>query len=105
MRRTVLLTAAAATALNGLIIVAQYSAVSASGSDILLWYTIPVVLLLLIALFAVVISLPFLLFRAKRKEALELFLGATVYLAIGIGCGAIGSKVRLHAATAGGSRG
>jgi hypothetical protein len=96
MRRVVLVTAAAATALNGLIIVAQYSAVSANGSDILLWYTIPLAAPLLIALLAVVISLPFFLFRAKRKEAIELFAGAAVYLVIGFGCGAIGSKVRIH---------
>jgi ABC-type transport system involved in multi-copper enzyme maturation permease subunit len=94
--RAVLVTALTATALNSLVIVAHYYAVSANGSDILLWYTVPLMLPLLIALVAIVISLPFFLIRSKRKEAISLFSVAGVYLAFGILCLSIGSKVRMR---------
>ncbi len=94
--RTALVTALVATALNGLFIVAEYHAVSANGSDILLWYTVPLVFPLLIALVAVVTSLPFFIFRSKRKEAIDVFAVAAVYLAIGILCVSIGSRVRIR---------
>jgi hypothetical protein len=92
----VLVTALAATALNSLVILAHYYAVSANGSDILLWYTVLLVFPLLIALVAVVMSLPFFLFRSKRKEATYVFVAAVVYLAIGILCISIGSVVRIR---------
>jgi ABC-type transport system involved in multi-copper enzyme maturation permease subunit len=92
----VLVTALAATALNSLVLLAHYYAVSANGSDILLWYTVPLVFPLLIALVAVVMSLPFFLFRSKRKEATYVFAAAAVYLAIGILCISIGSVVRIR---------
>jgi hypothetical protein len=100
MRRSlmsvVLVTALAATALNSVGIVAHYYAVSANGSDILLWYTIPLGLAFVTALVALVISLPFFLFRSKRKEAIDVFAVAAVYLAISILCVSIGSKVRIR---------
>jgi hypothetical protein len=92
--RVVLVTALAATALNSWFIVAHYYAVSATGSDILLWYTLLLVLPLIFALLAVVTSPLWFLFPAKRKEAIDTFAPAAVYLAIGILCISIGSKVR-----------
>jgi hypothetical protein len=92
----VLVTALAATALNSLFIVASYHAVSVNGSAILLWYTLPLVLPLVIALFGVVTSLLLLPFRATRKAATGVFAVAAVYLAIGVLCVSIGSKVRIR---------
>lgn len=94
--RVVLVTALAATALNSLVIVAHYYAVSANGSDIVLWYTLPLIFPLVAALFLVVTSLPLFLLRSKRKEAIDVFAGAAVYLVIGILCISIGSKVRMR---------
>jgi hypothetical protein len=92
--RVVVVTALAATALNSLFIVASYHAVSAHGSDTLLWYSLLLVFPLLFALLAVVASPLWFLFPSKRKEAIGTFAAATVYFAIGILCIAIGSKVR-----------
>ena len=96
LMRVVLVTALAATAINSLFIIAQYQAVSPHGSVMLLWYTVILVFPLAIALLAVVASLLLLPFRARRKEAAKLLTGAAVYLAIGILCVSIGSKVRIR---------
>ena len=96
LNRVVLITALAATALNSPFVVANYYAVSANGSDILLWYTLPLVFPLVIALFAVVASLLLLPFRSKRRAAIRGLAIAAVYLAVGILCVAIGSKVRMR---------
>ena len=94
--RFVLVTALVATAINSLFILAHCQAVSPDSSDMLLSSTMPLVFPLVIAVLAVVASLLALPFRARRKEAINLLAGATVYLAIGVLCVSIGWKVRMR---------